>query len=54
MTRKGLASRLKGSRCIKFGGVYCPCCNSYKGKDKAVPGRIERRVAKQALRAGEL
>ena len=52
-TKKGLAGRFKGSSCIKVGGVYCYCCNSYKGASKPVPGRQERRKAKMALKAGD-
>ena len=50
MARKGLGTRFKGSPLIKAGGVYCPCCNSYKGKEKGVPGRHARRTAKQDLK----
>lgn len=49
-TKKGLGARFKGLTCIKAGGIYCPCCNEYRGKDKGVPGRMERRAAKLDLK----
>lgn len=52
-TKKGLAARFRGSPHIKKGGIYCYCCNSYKGKEKGVPGRTARRTAKQELKSDE-
>jgi hypothetical protein len=48
--KKGLGARFKGVRVIKAGGIYCYCCNSYKGSSKALPGRMERRASKLDLK----
>lgn len=29
------------------GGLFCPCCNHYKGKDKAKLTRLARRTVKR-------
>lgn len=38
--------RIMHARCGR-GGLFCPCCNHFKGKDKSILSKLVRRTLKR-------